>query len=43
MKVLIKNVSKKDAKQLIKWWNAHTEFYHFKKKNGKLYDIIRQE
>jgi len=42
MKVLIKDVNKKDAKLLIKWWNANTEFYHFKRKSGKLFNIIRQ-
>jgi hypothetical protein len=41
-KILINNVSKSDAKELIKWWNANTPFYHFKLKSfGKLYNIVR--
>jgi hypothetical protein len=41
--VLIERVNKSDARKLISWWNAHTPYYHFKRKSGKLYDIIRQK
>ena len=45
-KVIISDVNDKDAKKLIKWWNANTKYYHFKKRNrnsryGK-FDVMRQ-
>lgn len=42
MILLIKNVNKSDAKKLIDWWNANIKYYHFKRKSGKLYNIMRQ-
>jgi len=42
MKDLINNVSLSDAKKLIKWWNANTEFYHFLDKEGKRFKVLRQ-
>jgi hypothetical protein len=41
-KILIPNVSKKDGKELIKWWNANTAHYHFLEKAGRLWNVIRQ-
>lgn len=44
MKTLFDQVNKSDGRLLVKWWNEHTNWYHFLKKNdkGKLYSIVRQ-
>jgi hypothetical protein len=43
-KVLMPNVSDSDANKLIEWWNANTDYYHFKVKrvSNNLYDVVRQ-
>lgn len=41
-KVIHSGVNKSDANKLVSWWNANTAYYYFKKKSGKLYNIIRQ-
>jgi hypothetical protein len=43
-KPFIADVSESDAKKLISWWNANTNYYHFKQKQnyGKLWNVIRQ-
>ena len=45
-KVIMSDVNDKDAKKLIKWWNANTKYYHFKKRNGRnkfgKFDVVRQ-
>jgi hypothetical protein len=45
-KVLFSNVTKKDSRLLVSWWNANTSFQHFRqfvyKFHGKsFYNIIR--
>lgn len=44
--VIVPDVSEKDAKELIKWWNANTNYYHFKKRNGNSkhskWNVMRQ-
>jgi hypothetical protein len=42
VKMLFDMVTKKDATLLINWWNAHTSYYHFKRKTGKYYQVYRQ-
>ena len=51
MKIVMENVSKKDAKLLVKWLNGHTVYYHFIDKvlcryHGEkwkyAYDVVRQ-
>lgn len=44
MKIIFDNLTKKDAKLLRIWWDAHTEFYHFVRKmdTGKYFELIRQ-
>jgi len=44
MELYIKDVSKKDARLLVEWWNANTDDYYFLRKNviGKLYSVYRQ-
>lgn len=43
-KVLMPNVSESDADKLIEWWNANTNYYHFKVKRpvGNMFDVVRQ-
>jgi hypothetical protein len=43
-KVLMPNVSESDANKLIEWWNANTDYYHFKVKRpvGNMFDVVRQ-
>jgi hypothetical protein len=41
-KVIHYRVNKSDANKLVSWWNANTPYYYFKKKVGKLYNIVRQ-
>lgn len=43
-KVLMPNVSDSDANKLIEWWNANTDYYHFKVKRpvGNMFDVVRQ-
>lgn len=38
------NVTKKDAGLLVKWWNANTKEYYFRKKQdrGRFWQVIRQ-
>jgi len=42
-KVIMPNVNDSDAKKLIDWWNANTDYYHFKERgyNG-LFNVVRQ-
>jgi len=42
LKVLFYDVSKSDANALVSWWNAHTKYYHFRVRCGKLYKVVRQ-
>jgi|JFJP01.1.fsa_nt_gi hypothetical protein len=41
-KTIHSGVNKSDANKLVGWWNANTPNYYFKKKVGKLYNIIKQ-
>ena len=41
-KVIHYRVNKSDANKLVSWWNANTPYYYFKKKVGKLYNIVKQ-
>lgn len=42
-KVLMSNVSESDANKLIEWWNANTDYQHFKVKRpvGNMFDVVR--
>ncbi len=41
-KIIIDNVSKKEAKDIIKWLDIYTKFYYQIKKSNTLYKIIRK-
>lgn len=44
MKLWIPNVSKKDGRKLVDWWNANTKDLYFLRKNdnNKLYSVYIQ-
>lgn len=43
MKVLFANVSKKDARLLVSWWNANTPHLHFRRSIGRgRWEVYRQ-
>jgi len=42
--IFMTRVSQRDAKLLINWWNAHSEYYYYFRSNTHgLCDILRQE
>lgn len=43
-KILFEKVTKSDARKLVEYWNANTDYYHFvrKRDNDKFYNVIRQ-
>lgn len=41
-RVWFNRVSKADADEYVKWWNANTKgFFFFKEKNGRFWNVIR--
>ncbi len=40
-RVWIKVVTRRDARALVRWWNAHTVHYHEVRRAGRHYEVWR--